>query len=238
MKKLFIIILLIGCCGVGSGCQTTLFRKKHEPPVKVKTDTPMGLLEHAGLLQKMGDYLPAVAKYREVMVCSQDPLEIDLAKIGAAECLLKEKKYPAALVALEPLPLDISTETDTKKLVLAGEILLRQRRYAEAKAYLEIAMNSLDLETLLNRSKSEEMPGLENWIPAAAANLGCAYLKNDEPEHALVMYQFAAHLYRARGDRIQSQKSQRIHDDLAMVIQQYAPYKPVPVVKEIHAGRM
>lgn len=223
------------------GCQTAVFHNKAKKslPVMAQTETVVDHFQKAKLLQESGDYMAALVEYRQVSACSNDPRERDLAKIGAAECLLKTNKYPAALVALEPLPLTVSTEFDARRLALAGEILLRQHRNEEAKAYLEIALNSVDLETYAEQAQCNDAEFVvAAWIPSAAANLGCACVKLDQPEHGMVMYQFAAMMYRVRGEQMAAVKAQRMYDDLAEVIRQYAPFKPVPVVKGFPAGRM
>ncbi|MDR1964973.1 MAG: hypothetical protein LBQ50_14475 [Planctomycetaceae bacterium] len=227
---------------IGLGCQTNhhwnplLLKKKK--PVSIETKTPLSKLERAILLQKSGDELAAVIAYREVIACSRNRNEIDSAKIGAAECLIRIKKFPAALTVLEPLPLDVATENDMKKLALAGEILLHIGRFKEAETYLELAVGSLDLESLLDQVHSDATLELAPWIPAATANLGCAYLKNDKPEYAMMMYQFASCLYYRCGNQIFAERSQRIYDDLVSVMRQYAPFKPVPVAKGFPPGRM
>ncbi|MDR0336896.1 MAG: hypothetical protein LBI18_07385 [Planctomycetaceae bacterium] len=231
---IFVIILLF----TGFGCQLHRpFFKKHKT-VSVETATPMNKLEQAMLLQNSGDYLAAVIAYREVISHSHNKNEIDLAKIGAAECLINVKKFPAALKILEPLSLDSITENNLKQLALAGEILLHIGRYKEAELYLEFAVGSLDLESLLDQVHSEAVFATDSWIPSAVANLGCAYLKNDKPEYAMPMYQFASCLYDRCGNRLLAERSRRMYDDLVSVMRQYAPFKPVPVAKGFSPGRM
>lgn len=75
------------------------------------------------------------------------------------------------------------------------------------------------------------------WLPGCCANLGLAYLKNDKPEKAAVMYAFAAHLSRQRGKHVDAERAQRLHDELASVLRQYAPYKPHPVSQRFPPGR-
>ncbi|MDR2756585.1 MAG: tetratricopeptide repeat protein [Planctomycetaceae bacterium] len=240
MYKRILFFLIIGLLFIGFGCQVHRpFFKKHKS-VSVETSTPMNKLERALLLQKSGDYLAAVVAYREVISCSRNRNEIDSAKIGAAECLISIKKFPAALEILEPLSLDVATESNMQKLALAGEILLHIGRFKEAEMYLEFAVGSFDLESLLEQvhSNSDIAFELVSWIPAATANLGCAYLKNDKPEYAMMMYQFASCLYRRCGDQVLAERSQRMYDDLVSVMRQYAPFKPVPVAKGFAPGRM
>ncbi|MDO4569694.1 MAG: hypothetical protein Q4D38_04865 [Planctomycetia bacterium] len=205
--------------------------------VQVESQVPLGTYDQGKLQQASGEYLKAVASYRQAIACSPDPLERDLAKIGAAECLLALKKYPAALAALEPLPLQVVLETDALKLALAGESLLHQNRYEEAEVYLEIALNSLDLESFAQTAQEGSLTSAPAWVAPAAANLGCACLKNDKPEEAMVMYQFSAMMYRANGNTIEANKSEGMYNDLASVIRQYAPHKPIPVVKGGHPGK-
>jgi tetratricopeptide (TPR) repeat protein len=240
--KRILCFFVIGLLFTDIGCQVHRpFFKKHKT-VSVETSTPMNKLERALLLQKSGDYLAAVIAYREVISCSSNKNEIDSAKIGAAECLISVKKFPAALEILEPLSLDVVTESNMKKLALAGEILLHIGRYKEAELYLEFAVGSLDLESLRDQvhsgSDSDTVFEPDSWLPAAIANLGCAYLKNDKPEYAMPMYQFASCLYRRSGNQVLAERSQRMYDDLVSVMRQYAPFKPVPVAKGLAPGRM
>lgn len=76
-----------------------------------------------------------------------------------------------------------------------------------------------------------------SWMPACCANLGMAYLENDKPEQAAILYDFAAHLFRARGDHIASERAQRVSDDLQAVLRQYAPYKPPPLSRRLPPGK-
>ncbi|MDZ7620768.1 MAG: hypothetical protein U1E05_27510, partial [Patescibacteria group bacterium] len=76
-----------------------------------------------------------------------------------------------------------------------------------------------------------------SWMPACCANLGMAYLENDKPEQAAILYDFAAHLFRMRGDHVASQRAQRISDDLQAVLRQYAPYKPPPLSRRLPPGK-
>ncbi|MDO4549997.1 MAG: hypothetical protein Q4C96_01955 [Planctomycetia bacterium] len=232
--KIFIVFWVSLCLLQGLGCHAI---HHHGKPIKVEPEIALGTFGQAKLDQESGNYLKAVAGYREVISCSPDPLERDRAKIAAAECLMEMKKYPAALAALEPLPLQVNTEMDALKLALAGETLLYQHRNEEAEVYLEIALNSLDLEDSVTQIQAGNVEVLPKWAAPAAANLGCACLKNDKPEEAMVMYQFAAMIYRAAGNSLAADKNQRMYDDLANVIRLYAPHKPVPVVKGFHAGR-
>lgn len=236
MKKYcFWMLSVLSLLAFASGCHSLHVKKQ---AVLVESEVPVDNMEMARHLQRSGDYLRAVMQYRQVIDCTHDPYVRDLAKIGAAECLMKSNQIPAALVALEPLPLQVRGETEGRKLALAGEILLRQKRDEEAKAYLEIALNSVDLEGFAQQAQCGQLASVEGWIPNAAANLGCACVQLDQPEHAMVMYQFAAMMYKVRGDHMAAQKAQGMYDDLAGVLRQYAPFKPVPVVKGFPAGRL
>jgi tetratricopeptide (TPR) repeat protein len=263
MSRKLIYVLILLTFFIVQGC--TLHRNflcKPEP-IRVTSESPLGKLDRARLLQRSEDYLGALVKYRDVIACGRDRREIVAAQIGGAECLLAIKKYPAALSILEPLPLNISVDTDVRKLALAGEILLHIGRSAEAEIYLEISVGALELESMLdqnNAAANKVMPihgaeqnkvaevgigvgsvvgdiEMESWIPAMVVNLGCAYLKNDKPEHALVMYQFASYLYQQNGNHILAARSMRMYDDLVSVIRQYEPFKPLPIAKGFSSGR-
>jgi hypothetical protein len=67
--------------------------------------------------------------------------------------------------------------------------------------------------------------------------LGCAYLKNDKPEKAAVMYEFAANLSQLSGDGRSAERARRVRDDLHAVLRQYAPYKPHPVTQRLPPGK-
>lgn len=75
------------------------------------------------------------------------------------------------------------------------------------------------------------------WMAGCCANLGCAYLKNDKPEKAAIMYGCAAQLFRAEGDRIQAERAQRVSDDLCAVLRQYGPFKPPPLTQRLPPGK-
>ncbi|MDR1480618.1 MAG: hypothetical protein LBJ00_16950 [Planctomycetaceae bacterium] len=254
MSRFLIYILMLLILFFVQGCH--VYHHLHKPePVRVTSELPLRKLERAQLLQQSGDYLDALVKYREVIASCRDRNEVAIAKIGGAECLLKIKKFPAALSILEPVPLNVTEENDVRKLALVGEILLNMERSKEAEIYLEIAVGSLELESMIgenvpvlnNGGTKNRMVGvganidmgvdIEAWIPAMVINLGCAYLKNDKPEYALVMYQFASHLYQEKGDQILAARSMRMHDDLVTVIRQYEPFKPIPITKGFSSGR-
>ncbi|GEM_PF-6045013 len=74
------------------------------------------------------------------------------------------------------------------------------------------------------------------WMAGCCANLGCAYLKNDKPEKAAVLYAFAAQQFRIQGDRIAAERAQRVCDDLNAVLRQYAPFKPFPLTERLPPG--
>ncbi|MDR1052540.1 MAG: hypothetical protein LBL39_00030 [Planctomycetaceae bacterium] len=254
MARFFICVLILLFLFFVQGCQ--VYRHFHKPePVRVTSELPLHKLERARLLQQSGDYLGALIKYREVIASCHNRSEVALAKIGGAECLLKIKKFPAALSILEPVPLNVTDENDVRKLALVGEILLNMERSKEAEIYLEIAVSSLELESMIGeniplpnygmkQNVTVEMGTnvdadvvLESWVPAMVVNLGCAYLKNDKPEYALVMYQFASYIYQKNGDQILATRAMRMYDDLVAVIRQYEPFKPIPIAKGFSSGR-
>jgi tetratricopeptide (TPR) repeat protein len=75
------------------------------------------------------------------------------------------------------------------------------------------------------------------WMAGACANLGCAYLKNDKPEKAAILYEYAAVVFRMQGNHVAAERAQRVSDDLNAVLRQYAPYKPPPVTQGFPPGR-
>ena len=76
-----------------------------------------------------------------------------------------------------------------------------------------------------------------SWLPPCCANLGCAYLKNDKPQKAAVLYSYAAQIYRTLGNQIAADRAQRMGDDLTAVIRQYAPFKPRPWMQGLPPGK-
>ncbi len=258
-------------------------------------------LERAELLFSQGDYVAAAMEYRKVVECPADEWQREEARIGAAKSLVELKKFPAAIVALGPLPTAPASSIDARKLAVAGEVYLRENRTKEAESCLELALDACPLEMLLARctkngnpqgadaviaasfdaspeaqpkSQATEIippgtpirnpsspkpttavdalsPSLDprgapmmanaamvpHWLPGCCANLGYAYLRNDKPEKAAVLYDFAAHLFRLRGDRIAAERAQRLSDDLCAVLRQYAPFKPAPLGQYLPPGK-
>jgi hypothetical protein len=51
------------------------------------------------------------------------------------------------------------------------------------------------------------------------------------------MYWFAANLSRQSNDHMAAERAQRIYDQLASVLRQYAPYKPHAVSQRLPPGK-
>jgi tetratricopeptide (TPR) repeat protein len=192
-------------------------------------------------LQEKKEYKDAIVLYKAALEKESEPAKREQTKVYLAQCLMAMTHYAAALQALEPLPLEIHCDTDAMKLAVAGEILLRQRRENEAVVYLEIAVGSQHLErltqplaTVPNRPADES--AFPDWLPAAAANLACAYTKIDKPQNAAIMYEFASKLYQQRYQYQQAEQCRRMYDDLCLVMN-YVPSRPTPVADGLSPGR-
>jgi hypothetical protein len=59
------------------------------------------------------------------------------------------------------------------------------------------------------------------WIAPCSANLGYAYLKNNKPVEAFLLYQKAAILYEKQGNLTASQKAHHMAASLETLIKQY-----------------
>lgn len=109
-------------------------------------DPSLSSLERAELLLAQGDYAAAVIQYRNVIACAEDHWEREEARVGAAKSLIRMHRYAAAMAILGYLPAAPESEYDCRKLAIAGEILLRQRRTEDAETCLELALDACALE--------------------------------------------------------------------------------------------
>jgi hypothetical protein len=298
------------CVIAPAGCARHLPQLRKSPNV-LPQDPRLSSLDRAIVLQDQGDHVKAVMEFRNVIDCAESHGEREEARIGAAKSLIRLHRYAAASAVLGTLPAVAESESDCRKMAIAGEILLRQRRTEEAETCLELALDACDLAAFgppmrphaivsggqcgaTNQCEATgrsfpvtgaslqspvdsgdedgppelvppgvrvlepvpgplgpELPGSHHrgasplhggtppppaWLAGCCANLGCAYLKNDKPEKALVMYQFAAHLSRQRGKHIAAERAQRVCDELNAVLRQYAPNKPHPVTQRFRPG--
>lgn len=287
-----IVLLQVGCSIPRPRARNTL-----------PDDPWLGSLERGQLLLDQGDNSAAAVQFRNIIACTEDHWEREEARIGAAKAMIRMHRLAAAMAALGTLPAAPQTEYDCRKLAIAGEIMLRQRRTEEAETCLELALDACELEAFVPQmdatwsysrhggtngaapiaqasfqapadsgqgdqslemippgapvvEHTPDMPVPEStgphgqlvspmhlgavpppWLPACCANLGCAYLKNDKPEKAAAMYEFASHLSRQSGDHIAAERAQRVCDDLNSVLRQYAPYKPHPITQRFPPGR-
>ncbi|MDR1382664.1 MAG: tetratricopeptide repeat protein [Planctomycetaceae bacterium] len=243
MKRNILLILLTlffsGCHNLperGSIKSLLPFGKKDIADTSLTNIPPF---DRARLLQEKKEYNDAVALYKAVLETEKTPEIREQVKVFLAQCLTAMTHYAAALKVLEPLPLEIYCDTDAQKLAVAGEILLRQRRENEAVVYLEIAVGSQDLEALTKPipDGSAENIVFPDWLPAASANLACAYIQSDKPQNAGVLYEFAAKLYQQRYQYRQAEQCRRMCDDLCLVMKNYVPFQPAPVANGLPAGK-
>lgn len=281
------LLTLVVLLGVGCSLADPLRKRSSEG---VAANPSLAGLDRAALLYAQGDFIAASIEYRTLADCSKDPWQREEGRIGTAKSLLKLHRYPAALTALGTLPANPVSETDARKLAVAGEIYLRQRRTLEAESCLELALDACPLEAALTRAGGpaaphagngagevtpvsyqapagtawageipeaippgmpiQQPPGITDamgmpvapgpappWMAGCCANLGYAYLKNDKPEKAAVLYEYASHLYREQGEWVSAERALRVADDLNAVLRQYAPFKPAPLTQRLPPGR-
>lgn len=174
-----------------------------------------------------GKYNQAIIEYRKY---SQATKNIELhakCMIGIAKSLIKTKQYSAAVSTLKPLDLEPANMLQRQTLAVAGEALMRLGKFKEAEAILEISLDDMTKKTQVKKS----------WRVGAFGNLACAYLKNNKIRKAAVMYKKTAQLLRQKGDFISAKRAERMQSDLEIMIKQYAPFKPLPVIPELPAGK-
>ena len=135
-------------------------------------DPRLGSLDRAELLRSQGDYAAAAIEYRKVIDCAETEWDRQEARIGAAKSLIKLHRYAAAMKCLGCLPVAAESDYDCRRLAIAGEILLRQRRPEEAETCLELALDACALEVyvtgfkLANKTSREPAPGSADTIQA------------------------------------------------------------------------
>jgi tetratricopeptide (TPR) repeat protein len=143
------MMLFLALAAAGCSVHRSLVSK---PTSKLAADPALSTLGRAELLRTQGDYAAAAIEFRKVIDCTEDDHEREQARIGAAKSLIAMHRLPAAMTALGALPVEPASETDCRKLALAGEIYLRQRRSGEAEPCLELALDACPLETILARA--------------------------------------------------------------------------------------
>lgn len=140
-----------------------------------------GDFSRAAGFEKAGDYSSAVIEYKKVLQFETDSSKKSMAQTGLARSLIKMGNYIEAVRVLKPLNPEPQSVEECFKLALAGEALLRSEHFPEAETLLELSLTGLE-----DRGYEPE------WRAVSFANLGSAYLKNDKPEQALVLYRKAA----------------------------------------------
>ncbi len=227
MKMYLILLLLIlglnGCSLNNAGSADTQIDTAN----LIKNNQMTGL-QKAKFLQHQGRHQEAVIEYRKIMDAAASKSQYQQAQIGIARCLIKIRKYPAAMATLKPLPITPESDLDREVLAIAGEILLRIQEYMEAESILEIALGgieSLEVKDLLQAAQGDITPASDvlSWEAACCGNLGHAYLKNEKLEKAVVLYRHAGELFALQGQSISAGKAKKMADDLGTLIRSYSP---------------
>jgi hypothetical protein len=138
-------------------------------------------LSDAIALEKAGHMEEALISYRTIGADSTDETSARRACLGAARCLIAMGNYAAALVMLEPMPTEPTTEWDRRRLALGAEAMGRLGVWTHAESLAEVALSDLRLD--------DEQPP---WVAVCSANLAKAYLENDKPAKSARMYRAAS----------------------------------------------
>lgn len=184
MKKTIPAIILFAMCFGGCVHDQALYQAKMSDfPVHESALTPLlqGDPELALKYENAGDYSNAVIEYKKCLNFETDTDKKNQAQTGLARSLIRMGRYIEAVRNLKPLSAEPQTLNECFKLALAGEALLRAEHFPEAETLLEISLTGI-----------EEKGFHPEWIAVCFANLGSAYLRNDKPAQALVLYRKAA----------------------------------------------
>jgi tetratricopeptide (TPR) repeat protein len=249
MKNYYIVVFLALCLsGCGASNQNTARIKKINPGITQEMSQTN--LYYAQLLQQQGNYQSAIIEYRKILDSSVSDLETQKARLGVAQCLLKLKKFASAISVLKPLSLSPKSDLDSQIIAIMGEAMLHLGQYKDAESVLEIALSktktfstsglakyksvsassenslkSINFASLLISPCSYNLLQTTNsaplWIAPCSANLGYAYLKNNKPVEAFLLYQKAAILYEKQGNLTASQKAHHMAASLETLIKQY-----------------
>ncbi len=171
-------------------------------------DTPSGIredgkdfsIENAIALESKGDFLAALKNYQRLTNISLDPELAQEAELGCVRCLAKMGKYSSALAMLQPMQENPRSNSECRSFALAGEILIRMGRYADAESMLEISLSSPEMKNFEDA----------HWIPAACANLGTAYMKNNKFAQSQTLYFRAYEIFEKNGDRKSAEECRMI----------------------------
>ena len=188
MKKTILGIILFfiffgGCAHNKIQDKTQYQAKRTDFPVQDSAWQPLlqGDLNLALNYESTGDYSNAVIEYKKCLQFETDSAKKNQAQIGLARSLIKMGNYIEAVRILKPLSPEPQTVDECLRLALAGEALLRSEHFPEAETLLELSLTGI-----------EDKGYHPEWIAVCFANLGSAYLKNDKPHQALVLYRKAA----------------------------------------------
>lgn len=175
---LFVVIL--------AGCSTTQTVHTNSA-VNISDDLYKTSLQKAEKLKLHGRYEQALIEYRKIMTETKDVTVHNQACLQSAQCLIAMDNTPGALIVLRSLHLYPESEQDRYILAVAGEEMLRIDKHLEAESFLEISLDNIN-----------EVQNFKSWQAAACANLAYAYLLNNKPQKAVIMFYKAADIYKQR----------------------------------------
>lgn len=176
---LFFLLFFGGCGHVDRKYQA----KMTDFPVEDSTLIPLlqGDLNLALQHESAGDYTNAVIEFKKVLQFETDGAKRNQAQIGLARSLIKMGNHIEAVRILKPLRPEPQTVDDCLRLALAGEALLRAEHFTKAETLLELSLTGI-----------EDRGFHPQWLAVCLANLGSAYLKNDKPFQAQILFRKAA----------------------------------------------
>lgn len=148
-------------------------------------------MQRAAILEREGRFKEAMESYAMIQVSAQTEAQAEAARLARTRCLLSLNQPDAAIALLSDLPEKPETPSDAERMALVGEAFLRKGRSAQAESLFEVALSVSEIDK-------------ESWAPPACANLAAAYLLNNKPDKAYIMYDYAAHLFRRSGKYEQS----------------------------------
>ena len=179
LGMIFLLLFSGGCGHVDKKYQARMT----DFPVEDSTLIPLlqGDLDLALHHESAGDYANAVIEFKKVLQFETESEKRNRAQIGLARSLIKMGNYIEAVRILKPLRPEPQTIDDCFRLALAGEALLRAEYFTKAETLLELSLTGI-----------EDGGFHPQWLAVCFANLGSAYLKNDKPHQALVLFRKAA----------------------------------------------
>lgn len=147
-------------------------------------------------LERQGRYVDALVLYQRMR---EDGVEPEEGALGAARCLLRMNKPPAALAALSPLPEHAANVRQRQILALAGQALLQMKSHKRAREALDAALKGYDGGTRPPQ-----------WAGAAYANLGTARLEDGDVPGATAAFRNAGEVYALLGAQKEADECMRV----------------------------